>query len=69
MRLDGHRVRQSIVGLSAHCANSYIPQYVPVLQLTLVPSVFGESLFENGFLYDPVSILHHFTIFKWFLYT
>ena len=25
MRLDGYRARQSLVGLSAHCANSYIP--------------------------------------------
>ena len=25
MRLDGHRARQSLIGLSAHCANSYIP--------------------------------------------
>ena len=26
-------------------------------------------LFDNGFLHDPVSILHPFTIFKWFLCT
>ena len=45
------------------------PSPVPVLQLTLVPRVFGESFFDNGFLHDPVSILHPFTIFKWFLYT
>ena len=45
------------------------PSPVLVLQLTLVPSVFGESFFDNGFLHDPVSILHPFTIFKWFLYT
>ena len=25
MRLDEYRARQSLVGLSAHCANSYIP--------------------------------------------
>ena len=25
MRLDGHRARQNLVRLSAHCANSYIP--------------------------------------------
>ena len=25
MRLDGYRARQSIIGLSVHCANSYIP--------------------------------------------
>ena len=40
-----------------------------VMQLTLVPSVFGESFFDNGFLHDPVSVLHPFTIFKCFLYT
>ena len=45
------------------------PSPVPVLQLNLVPSVFGESFFDNGFLHDPVSILHPCTIFKWFLYT
>ena len=28
MRLDGYRARQSLVGLSAHCANSYIPQHI-----------------------------------------
>ena len=25
MRLDGYRARQSLIGLGAHCANSYIP--------------------------------------------
>ena len=45
------------------------PSHLPVLQLTLVPIVFGESFFDDGFLHDPVSILHPFTIFKWFLYT
>ena len=37
--------------------------------LTLVPSVFGESFFDKAFLYDPVSILQPFTIFRWVLYT
>ena len=40
-----------------------------VSQRTLVPSVFGESLFDNAFLHDPLSILNPCTIFKWFLYT
>ena len=35
---------------------------VPVLQLTLVPSVFGGSFFDKAFLHSPVSILHPFTI-------
>ena len=35
----------------------------------IVPSVFGESFFDNAFLHDPVSILHPFIICKWFLYT
>ena len=43
--------------------------HLSVLQLNLVPSVFGESFLDNGFLHDPVSILHPCTIFKWFLYT
>ena len=45
------------------------PNPVPVLQLTLVPSVFGESFFDNAFLHEPVSILHPVTILKWSLYT
>ena len=32
MRLDGHRARQSLVGLSAHCANSYIPHVQHIIQ-------------------------------------
>ena len=32
MRLDGYRARQSLVGLSAHCANSYIPQHICTVQ-------------------------------------
>ena len=63
MRLDGYRSRQNLVGLSAHCANSYIP-YVQH-----IACVFGESFFDNALLHDPVSILHPFTICKWFLYT
>ena len=31
MRLDGYRARQSLVGLSAHCANSYIPQHICIV--------------------------------------
>ena len=31
MRLDGYRARQSLVGLSAYCANSYIPQHTCIL--------------------------------------
>ena len=38
------------------------PSSVPVLQLTLVPSVFGESFYDDGFLHNPVSILHPLTI-------
>ena len=34
MRLDGHRARQSLVGLSAHCANSYIPHVQHIIQYT-----------------------------------
>ena len=37
-----------------------------VLQLTLVPSVFGESFFDNDFLHNPVSILHPCTILNGF---
>ena len=32
MRLDGYRARQSLVGLSAHCANSYIPHVKHIIQ-------------------------------------
>ena len=32
MRLDGHRARQSLIGLSAHCANSYIPHVQHIIQ-------------------------------------
>ena len=32
MRLDGYRARQSLVGLSAHCANSYIPHVQHIIQ-------------------------------------
>ena len=49
---------------------SQVAAYVlPVWQLTLVPSVFGESFFDKAFLHGPASILHPLTIFKWFLYT
>ena len=30
--LDGHRARQSLIGLSAHCANSYIPHVQHIIQ-------------------------------------
>ena len=32
MRLDGYRARQSLVGLSARCANSYILQVQHIIQ-------------------------------------
>ena len=32
MRLDGYRARQSLVGLSGHCANSYIPHVQHIIQ-------------------------------------
>ena len=32
LRLDGYRARQSLVGLSAHCANSYIPHVQHIIQ-------------------------------------
>ena len=32
MRLDGYRARQSLVGLSAHCTNSYIPHVQHIIQ-------------------------------------
>ena len=32
MRLDGYRARQSLVGLSAHCANSYIAHVQHIMQ-------------------------------------
>ena len=32
MRLDGYRGRHSLVGLSAHCANSYIPHVQHIIQ-------------------------------------
>ena len=44
--------------LSALCP----PSPVPVLQLILVPSVFGGSFFDKAFLYDSVSIRHPFII-------
>ena len=34
MRLDGYRARQSLAGLSAHCANSYIPHVQHIIQYT-----------------------------------
>ena len=33
MRLDGYRARQSLVGLSAHCANSYIPHVQHIIRI------------------------------------
>ena len=119
MRLDGYRSGQSLVGLSAHCANSYIPHVQHIIQYICVAGcrnlhsvhsvqlnsvlphvcvalcssspmpvlpfahlalyrfcnsplfeVFLENLFfDNGFLHDPVSILHPCTNLKWFLYT
>ena len=32
--LDGHRARQSLIGLSVHCANSYIPQHIRIMCCT-----------------------------------
>ena len=34
MRLDGYRARQTLVGLSAHCANSYIPHVQHIIEYT-----------------------------------
>ena len=31
-RLDGYRAIQSLVGLNAHCANSYIPHVQHIIQ-------------------------------------
>ena len=64
MRLDGYRARQSLVGLSAQCANSYIPRVQHIIQY-----ICAELFLDNAFLDYPVSILHPSTIFKWFLYT
>ena len=33
MRLDGHRARQSLIGRSVHCANSYILQHIHIYVL------------------------------------
>ena len=33
MRLDGHRSRQSLIGLSVHCANSYIPHVQHIIRI------------------------------------
>ena len=35
MRLDGHRARQSLIGLNVHCANSYIPHVQHIIQYIL----------------------------------
>ena len=35
--LDEHRARQSLVGLSAHCANSYIPHVQHIIQYMCAP--------------------------------
>ena len=50
----------------ALCLSCPLPTYspAPLSQITLVPWVFGGS-----FLHSPTSILHPFTIVKWFLYT
>ena len=65
MRLDRYRARQSLVGLSAHCANSYIPhmqhiiQYICTITYTIVPIylylwelefyLFGANFTDLGF--------------------
>ena len=41
MRLDGYSARQSLIGLSVHCANSYIPQHIRIMCCTLY--VYGHS--------------------------
>ena len=37
--LDGYRARQSLVGLSAHCANPYIPQELRDLETYVLTGV------------------------------
>ena len=46
MRLDGYRARQSLVGLSAHCANSYIPQHIRTYNMLHMRDV-GISTFAK----------------------
>ena len=43
MRLDGYRARQSLVGLSAHCANSYIPHMQHIIQYVCAVGCVGIS--------------------------
>ena len=36
MKLDGYRARQNLVGLSAHCVNSYILQHIRIMHVLYV---------------------------------
>ena len=52
MRLDGYWARQSLVGLSAHCANSYIPHVQHIIQYICAagPLPLFQVFLENPFL-------------------
>ena len=57
MRLDGYRARQSLVGLSAHCANSYIPHVQHIIQYICAAGCRNLHSVLQVFLENPFLIM------------